>query len=85
MKNKKIKVMADKFNGIFAVSSFEDYDGCEILSAPDFWECLADFSCEMEKNSFLIFHNKIIGAELNKKWFKKIADEYGIQRKILPL
>ena len=85
MKNKKIKVMADNFNGIFAVKSFEDYDGCEVLSPEDFWECLADFSHEMEKNSFLIFQNKTIGAELNKKWFKKIADEYGIQRKILPL
>ena len=74
MKNKKmqaqsVKVMADNINGIFTVSSFDDYDGCEILSAPDFWECLAD-----------CYHNKTIGAELDKKWFKKIADEYGIQQ-----
>ena len=80
MKNKKIKVMADKFNGVFTVSSFEDYDGCEVLSAPGFWECLSDFSHEMEQNSFLIFQNKTIGAELNKKWFNKIDREFGIQQ-----
>ena len=69
MKNEKIKVMADNFNGIFAVSSFEDYDGCEVLNPSDFWECLADCS-----------HNETIGAELNRKWVKKVADEYGIQQ-----
>ena len=95
MKKEKIKVMADNFNGVFQVKSFEDYDGCEVLNPADFWECLSDFSHEMEKNSSLIlqewierieknssliFQNKTIGAELNKKWFKKIADEYGIQQ-----
>ena len=38
MKNEKIKVMADLYNGIFQVQSFEDYDGCEVLSPEDFWE-----------------------------------------------
>ena len=84
MKNKKIKVMADLINGIFAVKSFEDYDGCEVLNPTDFWECLGElrknYPPEMEQNSFLIFQNKIIGAELDKKWFKRIDDEYGIQQ-----
>ena len=80
MKNEKIKVMADMYNGIFQVKSFEDYDGCEVLNPADFWECLADFSHKMEKNSFLIFQNKTIGAELDGDWFNRIDDEYGIQQ-----
>ena len=80
MKNKKIKVMADNINGIFAVKSFEDYDGCEVLSPADFWECLADCSPEMEKNSFLVFQNKTIGAELDGDWFNRINKEYRIQQ-----
>ena len=84
MKNEKIKVMADLYNGIFQVQSFEDYDGCEVLNPADFWECLGElrknYPPEMEQNSF---QNKIIGAELNKKWVKKIADEYGIFSKTI--
>ena len=84
MKNEKIKVMADMYNGIFQVKSFEDYDGCEVLNPTDFWECLGElrrnYPPEMEQNSFLICQNKIIGAELDKKWVKRIDDEYGIQQ-----
>ena len=72
MEEAKIKVMADLINGIFIVKSFDDYDGCEVLSAPDFWECLTyNADCS---------NNKTIGAELNAVWFNKIDREFGIQQ-----
>ena len=72
MEEAKMKVMADNINGIFEVSSFDDYDGCEVLSAPDFWEYLTyNADCS---------NNKTIGAELDVDWFNRIADEYGIQQ-----
>jgi len=70
MKNKKIKVMADLINGIFTVSSFEDYDQeCEVLSPADFIESLNDLEA-----------GELIGTELDRNKFREIKEEYGIQQ-----
>ena len=67
MKNEKIKVMADNINGIFIVKSFDDYDGCEVLSQQDFIESLRE-----EKVG------ELIGTELDRNKFREIKEENGI-------
>ena len=75
MKNKKIKVMADLINGIFTVSSFEDYDQeCEVLSQQDFIESLRDGVYSR------LVTGELIGTELDRNKFREIKDEYGIQQ-----
>ena len=69
MKKAKTKVMADNFNGIFTVSSLEDYDQeCKVLSQQDFIESLRGLGI-----------GELIGTELDRNKFREIKEEYGIQ------
>lgn len=68
MKN-TVLVMADTINGNFEVSSFDDFDGCKVVSAEIFADSLKDLS-----------DGETIGAELTQEQAEKIEAEYGITR-----
>jgi hypothetical protein len=66
---KKFLVMADAVNGIFRVSSLDDYDGCKVLEENDFYESLRELQ------------EGCIGAVISQDMADKIESEYKIRNR----